>query len=314
MERMVTVQSPATVANVVCGFDVLGFALDAPCDELTIKLTSGEGEITINNLDDFNLPVLPERNVIGGALLAMMKMLNVKVNFEVFSKKVIKPGSGIGSSAASAAGAVVAANELLGNIFSREELIRFAMEGEFVASGARHADNIAPCLYGGFTLVRSHDPLDIVSLNFPELHVVVLHPQIEVRTEDSRAIIRKHVLLKDAITQWANFGGLVAGLYAKDYHLIGRSLNDVIIEPVRSVLIPAFSEVKHAALSAGALGGGISGSGPSVFMLCKSEMDANNTEQAMRKVYKTTGIQFNMHNGLVSAAGVKIVETKNFDK
>ncbi len=310
MEKSITVHAPATVANVVCGFDVLGFAMDAPCDELSIALSPGDGKVTIVNVDDFNLPVDPAKNVIGGALLAMLKVLDVKVNFDVTSKKVIKPGSGIGSSAASAAGAVVAANALLGNIFSREDLIRFAMEGEFVASGSRHADNIAPCIYGGFTLVRSNDPLDIISLNFPELHVVVLHPQIEVRTEDSRAVIRKHVLLKDAITQWANVGGLVAGLYSGNYDLIGRSLNDVIIEPFRSVLIPAFHELKHAAMTAGAMGGGISGSGPSVFMLCKTVLDAARVSEAMRGIYDSTGIPFNVHTGRVNNDGVNIIHSK----
>ncbi len=154
--------------------------------------------------------------------------------------KQIKPGSGIGSSAASAAGAVVAANELLGNKFSKEELVRFAMFGEKVASGVKHADNIAPCIYGGVTLIRSIFPLDIIPIESPDLFVSVLHPQIEVRTSDAREILRKEVLLKDAIRQWGNIGGLVAGLNEKDYELIGRSLEDVIIEPVRSILIPGF--------------------------------------------------------------------------
>lgn len=309
MKKSVTVHSPATVANVVCGFDVLGFAMMSPYDVLTLSMEPGERSIVIVNEDDYNLPVQPEKNVLGAALHALMQELNEDVRFEISSNKLIKPGSGIGSSAASAAGIVVAANELLGNIFSNEQLIRFAMEGEFVASGARHADNIAPCIYGGFTLVRSQLPLDIIPLSFPELYVVVLHPQIEVRTSDSRALIKKHVMLKDAITQWANVGGLVAGLLKGDYELIGRSLEDVIIEPVRSILIPAFYELKHAAMAAGSLGGGISGSGPSVFMFCRSELIARNVEEAMKRVYAQTNIVFHTHVSLVNPQGVKIVHS-----
>ncbi len=204
---------------------------------------------------------------------------------EVTVTKQIKPGSGIGSIAASAAGAVVAANELLGNIFSNEELVRFAMFGEKVASGVKHADNIAPCIYGGVTLIRSIFPLDIVPISSPPLFVSVLHPQIEVRTSDAREILRKEVLLKDAIRQWGNIGGLVAGLMKSDYELIGRSLEDVIIEPVRSILIPGFDIIKSECKSAGAIGGGISGSGPSIFMLSRDDQTARKVAGVMKSVY-----------------------------
>lgn len=306
--KQVTVLSPATVANIVCGFDVLGLALNAPSDKLVMRLLD-KREIRIVNRDSFNLPSEPEKNVFGGALLAMMKEIEEEVGFEIESTKMIMPGSGIGSSAASAAGAVVGANHLLGNRFSKQELVQFATYGEQVASGSRHADNIAPCIYGGVTLIRSNDPLDIIPLNFPPLYVTVIHPQIEVRTSDARQILKKQILLKDAITQWANVAGLVTGFMKEDYDLIGRSLVDVLIEPVRSMLIPGFDELKRLSKEAGALGGGISGSGPSVFMLSKDEATAKAVQQAMRTVYEKIGVDFHIHLTTVNPRGVEVVNS-----
>ena len=303
--KQVTVHAPATVANIVCGFDILGLALKDPCDKLVMRLLP-EKIIRIINKDNYMLPVEPEKNVFGGALLAMMKEINEEIGFEIESTKMIMPGSGIGSSAASAAGVVVGANYLLGNRFSKSDLVRFATYGEQVASGARHADNIAPCIYGGITLIRSNDPLDIISLNSPPLFVTVIHPQIEVKTSDARQILKKQILLKDAITQWANIAGLVTGFITEDYDLIGRSLHDVLIEPVRSILIPSFDEMKKKSLEAGALGGGISGSGPSVFMLSKSEETARAVEKAMRSVYEKIGVDFHIYVTTVSGEGVRI--------
>ena len=306
--KQVTVLSPATVANIVCGFDVLGLALNAPSDKLVMRLLD-KREIRIVNKDRFNLPSEPELNVLGGALLAMMKEIKEEVGFEIESTKMIMPGSGIGSSAASAAGAVVGANYLLGNRFTKQELVQFATYGEQVASGSRHADNIAPCIYGGVTLIRSNDPLDIIPLNFPPLYVTVIHPQIEVKTSDARQILKKQILLKDAITQWANVAGLVTGFMKEDYDLVGRSLVDVLIEPVRSMLIPGFDELKRLSKEAGALGGGISGSGPSVFMLSKDEATAKAVEQAMRNVYEKIGVDFHVHLTTVNPYGVEVVNS-----
>ena len=300
-----TVLSPATVANVVCGFDILGFALNEPCDKLTLTLTDEPG-ITIINEDDFNLPTTPENNVSGAALLALMEEAPDAKGFILHSKKHIKPGSGIGSSAASAAGVVVAANQLLNNRFSKEDLVRFAMYGEKVASGVKHADNIAPCIYGGVTLIRSIHPLDIIPLGAPPLHVTVVHPQIEVRTADARQILKQQVLLKDAIRQWGNIAGLVAGLLKADYDLIGRSLEDVIIEPIRSILIPGFKEVKQKSKEAGALGGGISGSGPSIFMLSKDAATAQEVESLMSEIFTKIGIAFQTHVTTINHEGVVI--------
>ncbi|MFN8322165.1 MAG: homoserine kinase [Chitinophagales bacterium] len=304
--KKVSVLSPATVANIVCGFDIMGFAVDQPSDKITVRLLDKK-QVRIINKDNYNLPTEPTKNVFGGALLAMMNAVNEEIGFEVESTKVIKPGSGIGSSAASAAGVVVAANHLLGNRFTKMELVRFAMYGEQIASQAWHADNIAPCIYGGVTLIRSNEPLDITSLNFPPLHVTIIHPQIEVKTSYAREILPKQVALKDAVTQWANVAGLVAGFMKEDYELISRSLKDILIEPVRSKLIPAFDELKKQCMEAGALGGGISGSGPSVFMLSKDEATAKKVEQAMNDVYRKTGIDFNVYVTKVNNEGVEIV-------
>ena len=300
----INVLSPATVANVVCGFDVLGFALDGPFDKMLIRKTSAKG-VTIINKDDYNLPTEPTRNVIGMALLAMLDEVREDIGFIVESTKIIKPGSGIGSSGASAAGAVVGANHLLNNRFSKEELVRFAMCGEEVASGSKHSDNIAPCIYGGITLIRSLNPLDIISIPAPPLFVTILHPQIEVKTSDARGILKKQILLKDAITQWGNVAGLIAGFMKNDYDLIGRSLVDVIVEPIRSILIPSFDEVKMKSIEAGALGGGISGSGPSMFMLSKDEATAKAVEEAIIKVYQNIDIDFHTHVTTVSNDGVR---------
>ena len=301
----ITIHAPATVANLVCGFDVLGLCLEEPYDIMQVRLLDRR-QVIIRTTDGFPLPSDPALNTAGAPLLEMLATLKQEVGFEVIITKRIKPGSGIGSSAASAAGAVVAANELLGNIFSKEELVRFALFGEKVASGVKHADNIAPCIYGGVTLIRSIFPLDIIPISCPALYVSVLHPQIEVRTSDAREILRKEVLLKDAIRQWGNIAGLVAGLMKNDYELIGRSLEDVIIEPVRSILIPGFDQIKTECKAAGAIGGGISGSGPSIFMLSKDEPTAKAVGAVMKSVYDHIGVNYHIYLTTVNHSGVRL--------
>ena len=305
--KKVTVSSPATVANMVCGFDILGFAVNSPSDVLSVSLTEEPG-VHIINEDEYDLPTDPEKNVSGAALLALLDKTPDIKGLILTSKKQIKPGSGIGSSAASAAGAVVAANELLGKRFTNEDLVQFAMFGEKVASGVKHADNIAPAIYGGVTLIRSIFPLDIVPIKPPELFVTIVHPQIEVRTSDARQILKHTVLLKDAIKQWGNIAGLVAGLLKHDYELIGRSLEDVIIEPVRSILIPGFNDVKRLCKEAGALGGGISGSGPSIFMLSKTHKDAEAVENVMKAVYNKIGLDYHTYLTTINNEGVKVID------
>jgi homoserine kinase len=306
----ITVAAPATVANLVCGFDVLGMALKEPSDIMEIAFND-VGKLRISHTDGYDLPTDPEKNVAGAALLALMaEMGDDKRGFDLSITKNIKPGSGLGSSAASSAGAVAAANMLLGNVFSKYDLVRFAMNGEKVASGVKHADNITPCLLGGVTLIRSIHPLDIVQLDAPPLFVTVVHPQIEVRTSDARQILRKEVQLKSAIKQWGNIAGLVAGFLQHDYELISRSLEDVIIEPVRSILIPGFDTVKKRCLEAGALGGGISGSGPSIFMLNKEESTAKAVEAIMQEVYTSIGIDYRTYVTTLNREGVQLLHAE----
>ncbi len=303
----ITVKAPATIANLVCGFDVLGLCVQNPYDIMDVHLLD-EKKIIIHSDDDHALPKDPHLNTAGVPLIEMLKEIEDEIGFEVFIHKNIKPGSGIGSSAASAAGAVVGANYLLGNRFNKEDLVRFAMFGEKTASGVKHADNIAPCIYGGIILIRSIFPLDIIPIPAPVLYASIIHPQIEVKTADARQILKKEVLLKDAIRQWGNIGGLVAGFLKNDYGLISRSLEDVIIEPIRSILIPGFDEVKKKCKEAGALGGGISGSGPSVFMLSVDESTATTVSKEMQGVYDRLGIDSNVYVGAVSGKGVTIVD------
>lgn len=305
--KSISIKAPATVANLVCGFDVLGLCLNEPYDIMHVSLLE-ERKITVRSADGYPLPEDPAKNTAGTPLLEMLNEVPGEIGFEILIEKKIKPGSGIGSSAASAAGAVVAANLLLDNRFSREDLVRFAMFGEKVASGVKHADNIAPCIYGGVTLIRSIFPLDIISIPAPPLFVTVVHPQIEVRTADARQILRKEVQLKDAIRQWGNIGGLIAGFMQNDYALIGRSLEDVIIEPVRSMLIPGFDEVKKGCLDAGALGGGISGSGPSIFMLSTTQTTACAVEKVMKEVYVRIGLDHHTYVTTVNTDGVRRIE------
>ncbi len=303
MEKTITIKSPATIANLVCGFDILGLALEEPYDVMTLTRKDAPG-LTIKHIDEYGLTEKPEDNVAGAALLALMEAYETKLGFELTIDKRIKPGSGLGSSAASAAGAVYAANKLIEKAFSNDDLIRFAMNGEKVASGVKHADNITPCLLGGVTLIRSIHPLDIIKIDAPELFITVVHPQIEVKTSDARQILKEDISLKKAIRQWGNIAGLVAGLMQKDYELIGRSLEDVIIEPVRSILIPAFDEVKAKCIEAGALGGGISGSGPSIFMLNKNQETALIVEDIMKNIYTRVGIEFKTYVTKLNTKGI----------
>ena len=294
------------MANLVCGFDILGMCLHAPYDIMEVQLLD-EKKVIIQSADGYNLPADPAQNTAGAPLIEMLHELDANIGFHVTIHKHIKPGSGIGSSAASAAGAVVAANLLLDGKFSNEDLVRFAMFGEKVASGVKHADNIAPGIYGGITLIRSIFPLDIVSIPSPELFVTVVHPQIEVKTADARQILRKEVLLKDAIKQWGNIAGLVTGFMKGDLSLIGRSLEDVIIEPVRSILIPGFDEVKSKSKEAGALGGGISGSGPSIFMLSENKETALSVEGIMKGIYERIGIPNHTYVTTINQQGVQVI-------
>ena len=298
---------PATIANLSCGFDVLGLCLATAGDEMIVRKSDVKG-VRITKIVGADLPLETENNVAGVAALAMLEEVETEFGFEIEIYKHIKAGSGIGSSAASSAGAVFGINELLGRPFTRKELVKFAMQGEKLASGNAHADNVAPALLGGFTLVRSSNPLDIIKIDSPsELYATVVHPQIELKTSDARSVLKQTVSLKSAITQWGNVGGLVAGLYTQDYELIGRSLHDEIIEPIRSMLIPGFDLIKQTAYENGALGSGISGSGPSIFALSKGKENADKIASAMSAVYEEMKLPYEIHVSKVNDEGMKII-------
>lgn len=304
--KKIEVLSPATIANIGCGFDVLGLALHQPCDKLEVRLNSSK-KITLHNETSVSLPLSPEKNVASFALQNLLNELKIEQGFDIIFKEKIRLGSGIGSSSASAAGAVVAANELLGNPFSHKELVKFAMQGEKVASGTAHADNVAPAILGGLTLVRSYKPLDIISIPYPEnLFCVVVHPELEIKTSEAREILPKKIPLKNAIEQWGNLAGLISGFFQKDFELISRSLTDVIIEPVRSSLIPNYNLVKEKALENGALACSISGSGPSIFAFCKDEKSAQKIGENMQAVFLNKNVNCDLFISKINPYGVTL--------
>lgn len=308
--QKVRVFAPASVANVSCGFDVLGFALKEPGDEITVVKTEGRSlQITGITGDEGRLPLSVEKNTAGVAVKAYLEHLGLDIGMNLEVHKNMPLGSGLGSSAASSAGAVFAANHLLGSPLKKAELLPFAAEGERVACGTAHLDNVAPSLLGGFVLIRSQETGDVVPLESPSpLFATVVYPHIEIRTEDTRRILRKEVALAKAVIQWGNVGGLVAGILKGDYGLISRSLEDVIIEPIRSVLIPGYDDVKKAALQSGALGSGISGSGPSVFALSPSKEIAQRAGKEMKSVFDAIGLENDAYVSAIEAGGPVILE------
>ena len=303
--------APATVANVACGFDIFGFAIQEPGDIVEVRRRDQPG-IVITDItgDDGRLPRAAEKNAVTVVMLHLLKHLGLSdLGCEVVLHKNMPLGSGMGSSAASAVAGVVAMNELLDCPLTRQELLRFAMEGERIASGSAHADNVGPSLMGGFVVIRSYNPLDIFSIPVPEdLYCTLVHPDIEINTKDARYILRNEVSLKNTIAQMGNVAGLVAGLMKSDYDLISRSMVDVIIEPVRSILIPEFNEVKQAAISNGALGCSISGAGPSMFALSRGVETAKRVGQAMQQTFRNAGIDANTHISGINQGGPVILE------
>jgi len=310
MRESIKVFAPATVANVTCGFDVLGFAVDNPGDEVILRLKDKPG-ITISKItgDNGRLSTAPGKNTVGVSIQQFLKHLQIKKGIDIELTKKMPLGSGLGSSAASAVAGVFAVNQLLGSPMTQQELLPFAMEGERIACGSAHADNVAPSLLGGFVLVRSYDPLDVIKIDIPaKLYCTIVHPHIEVQTRDARDILRKEIPLKDAIIQWGNVAGLITGLMKPDYDLIGRSMQDVIIEPVRSILIPGFAEVKKSALDAGALGCGISGSGPSIFALTREKGTADYVGDCMSRVFTSLNIGSEVYVSKINNSGPQILD------
>ena len=306
MKTHVTVFCPATVSNVGPGFDLLGFALESPGDELMVR-KNDSGTLVLVDESGSHLPLDPAKNVAAIAVNALLEETGHGEGFDLVFKQKIKPGSGIGSSAASCVAAVVGVNELLGSPFSTPELLPYAMEGEVAASGSYHADNIAPALLGGLTLIRGYDPLDIKHIPYPpDLFCVIVHPDMEFRTSEGRKVIPREVSLDSALIQAGNLAGLVAGLATSDYGLISRSIRDVFAEPYRTSKLPEFSKLKDACLDAGALGTGLSGSGPSVFSLCRGEEIAGDIAQRKRDHFNAHGIDCKTYVSPVSQAGCRI--------
>jgi len=306
--NVIHVFAPATVANVACGFDILGFALESPGDEVIMRATSTP-KITITKItgDNQKLPFDPEKNTVSVPVLKLLEHLNSKQGFEIELHKNIPLSSGMGSSAASAVAGVFAANELLGRPLSTIELLPFAMEGERVACGSAHADNTGPSLLGGFAIIRSYEPLDVTKIKTPELFCALIHPDLIVHTADARKILKPEIPLPTAVKQWGNVAGLIAGLLNSDYELISRSLQDVVIEPQRARLIKGFYDVKNAALSAGALGASISGSGPSVFALCRTRAIAEKAAESMQKAFSKYDVSSQIFLSKINPNGPKIL-------
>ncbi|MEQ8478491.1 homoserine kinase [Fulvivirga sp.] len=307
MDKSIKVFAPATVANVGPGYDVLGLALNNIGDYM--QLTLNESGIIKISMSDPDLPTDPEVNVAGVAARALLDHLKSKNGVSIKIHKNVKAGSGLGSSASSAAGAVFGVNELLSQPLTRLELVPFAMAGETASSGKAHADNVAPSLLGGFTLVRSYNPLDVIKLSYPtSLYVTAVHPHIEVKTSDSKKMLKKEISLELAVAQWGNLAGFVSGLASSDFDLISRSLEDLVVEPIRSMLIPGFESLKEAAKHNGALGCSISGSGPSVFALCENKSIAEKIGLEFRKIYNQLDMSHDVHISQINPIGCKTLD------
>jgi len=307
--KSVTVFAPATVANVACGFDIFGFAVNEPGDVAKVTLRENPGvEITRITGDNGKLPRTAEKNTAGFTALRYLETIQSQQGVSIELHKKMPLSSGLGSSAASAVAVLFAINTLFDNRLTKSELLGIALQSEKLACGAAHADNAAPALFGGFLLIRENNPPDIVELPVPEnLYCTIIHPEIEINTVDARNILAPNVPLKDAVKQWANTAGLVAGLYRKDLTLISRSMNDYIIEPQRAKLIPHFYEIKKAALDRGALGCSISGSGPSLFALSNSQEIAQKIASSMSAVLANYNICNQIYISTINTEGPKII-------
>jgi homoserine kinase len=304
----VTAFAPATVANVVCGFDVFGFAVHAPGDIVYMRRSDKSGiRIHAIHNDGGRLPLQADKNTAGVAVHSFLKQTGMDIGIEMEIQKGLPLGSGMGSSAASSVAALVAINALSGKNLSKVDLLPFAMEAERVACGSAHADNVAPALFGGFILVRGYSPLDVVEIPFPDdLYGVLVHPDFELKTRDARNLLRQSVPLYDAVRQWGNTAGLIAGLMKGDDGLIGRSMVDYVAEPVRSLLIPCYSQVKAAALAQGAIGCGISGSGPTMFAICRK--DSSKIGAAMQQVFSDTGLKSSVYSSKLNPVGAVVID------
>ncbi len=308
--QSVKVFAPATVANVVCGFDVLGFAVNEPGDEVVMRVTGKPG-ITISKItgDDGRLPLDPAKNTVSVSVQHYLNSIgrpDIGLDIELHKKMPI--GSGLGSSSASTVAGLFAIKTLLGDNADLIKLLPFAMKGEEMACGHGHADNVAPALFGGFVLIRSYEPLDVIRLPHPEgLYCAIVFPDVDVPTREARQIIRKNIQMKDAVTQWGNIAGLVSGLFMNDIDLIGRSMKDILVEPVRSMLIPDFYQMREMAMGMGAVSFGISGSGPSVFAFTRDEETAKLITHKLTQHLTAINIGSNAYVSAINDKGPKVI-------
>lgn len=308
MTKSITATAPATVANVGPGFDVLGFALAEPAVQITATLDSPTGNRVTVFCDDPTISTDPMKNTAGAAVVSLLAQLQSSASISLHSTTGIPLGSGLGSSAASAVAAVVAVNALLGAPLKTKALLLSALDGEAVVSGARHADNVAPCLFGGFVAIRQHDPADWIHVPTPaSLYYIVVHPQYTVSTAEARRLLPATVPLHTATQQWGNVAMLIAALATGDTAAVGRALDDKIIEPVRAKLIPGYNSVKLAALNAGAIACTISGSGPSVLAFCDQKTLTGKIGDAMVQAFSEAGLQADAWIGTLTNPGAHIL-------
>jgi len=305
----IKVFSPGSITNLSCGYDILGVCLNNRGDEITVTKTENK-RIIIKSNDNYNISNDINKNVAGIAAQALLKKTSTEFGFEIEIKKGIKPGSGIGSSAASSAGTVFAINQLLDSPFSQLDLIKFSMEGEKFVSDSYHADNVAPIILGGITLVRSISEIDVIKLPTPKsLEVIIIRPNIEIKTSDSRKVLRKKIKIEEMVQQSANLGSFVSSLYSEDFNLMSRSIVDIIAEPNRRILIPEFDNIIKLSKINGAIAAGISGSGPSIFSLSK---DTNISEKILKATtdhYNKLGISYDGFISKINTTGIKILES-----
>ncbi len=308
MEHSVKIYAPATISNVGPGFDLMGFAIEKPGDIMIIR-TNNKKSLNIINNSKCKVPEEVGKNVATVSAASLLKTLGTNQGFDFIFESKITPGSGIGSSASSCTAAVVGVNALLNNIFKLEELLPFALEGERFASGSTHADNVAPALLGGFILIRSYSPLDIIRIKYPEnLICIVVHPEIEIKTYESRKLIPKEFPITTVLQQCGNIAGLIAGLATADHSLIGRCLEDALAEPIRAKMIPGYYELKSHLGENGALGGNISGSGPSIFALADSMANAQKVAAYMGNVFNKHRIRYSIYISKISSKGTRIID------
>jgi homoserine kinase len=308
MKETIRVQSPASVANVGCGYDVLGFAIDLPSDELVLTLRS-DSKLNIRSVSGAKLPTDPDKNVATVAIAALLNALESKQGFDLDIDKKLTPGSGLGSSASAAASAVYAANKLLGSPFTKKELLPFAMAGEVVASKKPHADNISPALLGGFTVVRSIDPLDVFNIDYPkDFEILIIFPDVEIKTSEARKLIGNQISIDKARIQWGNMAGLVTGLMTANWDLIGNSVHDELAEPVRKYLIPGYERVKELVLAHGANAFNISGSGPCMFAFYNQLGKAAEIISEIQQVYQQLSVNTFFNISRINPKGTITIE------